>query len=67
MKTRDSFFNNGTQPERTFRNEIYEKEWPGFFRRSNRVEVNKLYVKNKLDRTKENSKYAFVVVWQMHG
>jgi len=73
MKTREGNFDMDTQQRATFSKKNHEKDSPNANKekslRSNRVlnynKVNKLNTSEKDEKTRNNSKYAFVVPWQM--
>ncbi len=66
MKTSKGNFDHDTLPG-VFPREIHERllpNLPGSDRLKHYVEVNKLYIYDN-DKTKDNSKYTFIVDWQM--
>ena len=76
MKTRNGRFDNETQPERIWPREIHKKDLPNvdnkiYLPNYNPVkrynEINNLNARNNYDRTRDVSKHAFVVDWQMNG
>ena len=73
MKTKEGNFDNDTQPGTTFPKINHEKDSPNVNKvnslRSNRFlrynEANKLNTPENYERTRYNSKYPFIVDWQM--